>query len=87
VIDFLAGQPEVAQAEKHLQDWLSLSHPMMLKERKQYFTLAIGCSGGRHRSVYLAERLASWLKQQQLAKPVIRHRELGILVDAEGEQT
>ncbi|HKI61212.1 MAG TPA: RNase adapter RapZ [Mariprofundaceae bacterium] len=87
VIEFLANQPEVAQAERHLQDWLSFSHPMMLKERKQYFTLAIGCSGGRHRSVYLAERLAGWLRKQQIAKPVIRHRELGILVNAEGVQT
>jgi len=83
VIDFLASQPEVLQAEQRLQEWLSFSYPMMLKERKKYFTLAIGCSGGRHRSVYLAEKLAAWLKWQQLAQPVIRHRELGILVEVE----
>ncbi len=83
VIDFLAALPEVGEAERRLQDWLAFSRPMMQRERKKYFTLAFGCSGGRHRSVYLAERLASWLKQQKLARPVIRHRELGILVDSD----
>jgi len=81
VIDFLVGHAEVQEAERRLQEWLVFSTPLMQKERKKYFTLAFGCSGGRHRSVYLAEQLARWLQQQELAKPVIRHRELGILVE------
>jgi len=83
VIDFLAALPEVGEAERRLQEWLAFSRPMMQKERKKYFTLAFGCSGGRHRSVYLAERTARWLKQQQLAQPVIRHRELGMLIEGD----
>jgi UPF0042 nucleotide-binding protein len=44
-------------------------------EGKSYLTIAIGCTGGRHRSVYLAERLAQWLSQQ--GRPVgIGHRDL-----------
>jgi UPF0042 nucleotide-binding protein len=36
--------------------------PRFLAEGKSYLTLAVGCTGGRHRSVFLAERLAAWLK-------------------------
>ena len=44
-------------------------------EGKSYLTIAIGCTGGRHRSVYLAERLAAWLSGQ--GRPVgIGHRDL-----------
>jgi UPF0042 nucleotide-binding protein len=51
----------------------------MLKERKQYVTIAMGCSGGRHRSVYMAERLALWIRRQGWAEPAIAHREPGIV--------
>lgn len=80
VIAFLKAQPEVAEAEARLRDWLAFTHPLMRRERKKYFTLAFGCSGGRHRSVYLAEQMAAWLKREGLACPVLRHRELGLLV-------
>ncbi|MSO84749.1 MAG: RNase adapter RapZ [Rhodospirillales bacterium] len=44
-------------------------------EGKSYLTLAVGCTGGRHRSVFVAERLAQWLKKREI--PVeIRHRDL-----------
>jgi UPF0042 nucleotide-binding protein len=36
--------------------------PRFLAEGKSYLTLAVGCTGGKHRSVFLAERLAVWLK-------------------------
>jgi UPF0042 nucleotide-binding protein len=38
--------------------------PRFLAEGKSYLTLAVGCTGGRHRSVFLAERLAAWLKSR-----------------------
>ncbi|MFQ5581979.1 MAG: RNase adapter RapZ [Mariprofundaceae bacterium] len=74
---FLQKYPEVEEAECILRRWLAFAWPHLGKERKRYFTLAVGCSGGRHRSVYIVERLAQWMHQQNMANPVIQHRELG----------
>ena len=52
--------------------------PRFVQEGKKYVTLAIGCSGGRHRSVFLIEVLASILRQTGW-KPNVVHRELGRL--------
>jgi UPF0042 nucleotide-binding protein len=79
VISFLNKYDEVAEVEQRIEQWLSFVWPLMIKERKQYFTLAVGCSGGRHRSVYMAERLALWMQKQDLVYPTIQHRELGIV--------
>jgi len=49
--------------------------PRFEREGKSYLTIAIGCTGGRHRSVYLAERLTAWLREQGRAVS-LRHREL-----------
>jgi len=73
---FLAGLEDVKEAEEKLCDWLDFIWPRLKRERKRYFTLALGCSGGRHRSVYMAERVAKWLRDQDIATPVLAHREL-----------
>lgn len=75
VKQFLDGQPMV---EKMYQDILSyLEHwlPQIEKANRSYFTVAIGCTGGQHRSVYMVERLASALHDQCPGLQV-RHREL-----------
>lgn len=51
--------------------------PRYEREGKSYLTLAIGCTGGRHRSVYVAERLAAWLRRQGRLVG-LRHRDLGL---------
>ena len=79
VCTFFESYPEVAEAEEKLQQWLLFIWPQLKRERKQYFTLAIGCSGGRHRSVYMVERLAIWMEKQAFAIPMVRHRELGLI--------
>jgi len=79
VVAFLQSYPDVNEAERRIQYWLALVWPLMQKERKQYFTLAMGCSGGRHRSVYMAERLALWIQRQDWLVPTIQHRELGVV--------
>jgi len=73
---FLTGLPDVNEAEEKLCAWLEFIWPRLKRERKRYFTLAFGCSGGKHRSVYMAERVAKWLRDQELATPVLTHREL-----------
>lgn len=82
VRSFFERHDDVSETENRLQDWLLFIWPRLQRERKQYFTLAIGCSGGRHRSVYLVEQLGRWLRQQGVAEPVIRHRELGMVFRA-----
>lgn len=77
VISFFEQHDEVGRAEQQIRQWLSMSWPLMKKERKQYFTLAVGCSGGRHRSVYMAERLAAWMHHNGWGNPTVQHRELG----------
>jgi len=73
---FLEQQDEVEEAVARLEHWLEFVWTRMKQERKRYFTLAIGCSGGRHRSVYMVERLAAWMRREGMSSPLIRHREL-----------
>jgi len=76
VQNFFSQLPDVAEAETRLRDWLAFIWPRLKKERKRYFTLAVGCSGGRHRSVYMAEKIAQWIQAEDIAVPVLTHREL-----------
>jgi len=76
VISYLAGHDDVVQTRQRLCEWIGFIWPRLKKERKRYFTLAIGCSGGRHRSVYMAENVAGWIREQGIATPVLKHREL-----------
>ncbi len=75
VIEYLERQPDVDVMLQHiktfLEDWL----PSFERENRSYMTVAIGCTGGKHRSVYLAERLATHFAAKGL-KTQIRHREL-----------
>ncbi len=74
VADFLAAQPEVermaTQVEAFLNDWL----PELQKDHRSYVTVAIGCTGGQHRSVYLVEWLTRAFATSWHARS--RHREL-----------
>ena len=74
VIRFLDAQPEVARMEADLRrfvgDWL----PDYIRDNRSYLTVAIGCTGGQHRSVYLAERLAAHFRGS--ARVLVRHRSL-----------
>lgn len=85
VITFLQQYQEVTEAELRIRNWLELAWPLMQKERKHYFTIAMGCSGGRHRSVYMAERLATWIRHQGWLSPTIQHRELGIVYNHDSD--
>ena len=74
---FLDNLEDVQQAKAYIQNWLSFIWPKMLAERKRYFTIGFGCSGGRHRSVYMTEMIAKWLQDEDMAVPIVRHREIG----------
>ena len=76
VVKYLQGFPEVDEMLTAIQDFLTVWIPRFEKENRSYMTVSIGCTGGQHRSVYLAERLAAELGKN---RPGIttRHRDLG----------
>jgi UPF0042 nucleotide-binding protein len=75
VADYLE-QEEVARLYyQHLEDFLTSWVPRFQVDNRSYLSIAIGCTGGQHRSVYLVERLASEL-ESRLCNIVTRHREL-----------
>jgi len=74
VIDYLAQQPEsaelIAQIEAFLLRWL----PALEGDQRSYVTVAIGCTGGQHRSVYCVEQLTQRFSPRGVV--LSRHREL-----------
>ncbi|MGM9426123.1 RNase adapter RapZ [Hydrogenophaga sp. MI9] len=74
VAGFLAIQPEVAQMEQQIGGFLRHWLPQMLRDHRSYVTVAIGCTGGQHRSVYLVEQLAKAFSAEWATR--LRHREL-----------
>ncbi len=73
--EFIATDPGFAEFFDGLTDLLTTLLPLYEREGKSYLTIALGCTGGRHRSVYIAERLAAWLRDQGL-RVGINHRDL-----------
>lgn len=63
VRDYVLGKPETSELVTRVADLLAFSIPRFEREGKSYLTVAIGCTGGRHRSVVLADRLAQDLSQ------------------------
>jgi len=59
-----------------LEDMLIFLLPLYMSEGKQYLTISIGCTGGRHRSVVVAEYVADLLKRNDYTTVEVRHREL-----------
>lgn len=74
VIDFLQTQSEVHDMFKDIEQFLSHWLHAMVRDHRSYVTVAIGCTGGQHRSVYLVETLAAAFGKDW---PTLkRHREL-----------
>lgn len=74
VIQFLEAEQEVSDMYQHIGDFLEHWLPRFRDSNRNYLSIAIGCTGGQHRSVYLVEALAKRLDKGQ--KILIRHREL-----------
>ena len=74
VVDFLGADPSTRKMlediRRFVADWL----PAFERDNRSYLTVAIGCTGGQHRSVYLVETLASLFRDR--AQALVRHREL-----------
>lgn len=81
VIRFLEEKPLVGNMFDSIRDYLTTWAPCFESGNRGYLNIAIGCTGGRHRSVYMAERLASHFREQG-KKVTVRHRELKLLKSA-----
>jgi UPF0042 nucleotide-binding protein len=76
VREYVMSQPETKEFLAKLDELLDLVLPGFVKEGKAYLTIALGCTGGRHRSVVLAEEIARSLEGHGFAAAV-HHRDLG----------
>lgn len=75
VAEFLEKSPETGKMLRDIGDFLAAWLPAFARENRAYVTVAIGCTGGRHRSVYLVERLAERLREDY-PQTLVRHTEL-----------
>ena len=73
---FLDAQPEVAEYVGQVSGFLDTWLPRLRGETRSYVTIAFGCTGGKHRSVYLAETLARHARDQGWEEVATFHREL-----------
>lgn len=74
VIDFLSADSNVGKMLGDIRGFVESWLPCFIADHRNYFTVAIGCTGGEHRSVYFVEALARYFSQNQ--RVLVRHREL-----------
>ncbi len=74
---FMERDPATREFMDRLQDYLRFVMPYYVAEGKSYLTVAIGCTGGRHRSVMIAERLRRGLAGTKDITARVRHRDIG----------
>ena len=74
VIDYLKGQAEVDLMLHHIAHFLESWLDALVRDHRSYVTVAIGCTGGQHRSVYLVEQLTARFSAQWVT--LKRHREI-----------
>ena len=75
VIDFLQAQPDAMHLMTDIQSFVEKWLPAFERDNRSYLTVAIGCTGGQHRSVFMVEQLATHFRDR--ARVLVRHRELG----------
>ncbi len=75
VIGYLESFAEVNSMAQSINDFLQTWIPYFKEENRSYMTISIGCTGGRHRSVYLVEKIASELQKSKYNASV-HHRDL-----------
>jgi RNase adapter protein RapZ len=74
VADFLRAQPSAVALHEDIRGFIDKWLPAFKGDGRSYLTVAIGCTGGQHRSVYMVEQLAQHFQTQE--RVILRHREL-----------
>lgn len=75
VIDYLESESEVERMFNDIKDFLENWIPCFERNNRSYITIALGCTGGQHRSVFLSEKLGKHFSQT-ISNIQVRHREL-----------
>ena len=75
IIDFLSKQPKVEQMLNDIHSMIGKWLGDFSQDNRNYITISIGCTGGKHRSVYLAERLTILIRSAGY-KTMVRHRQI-----------
>ncbi len=75
VRDYVCSQPDTGEFLSRLDDLLGLLMPAYVKEGKSYLSIGIGCTGGTHRSVVIAEELRQILRERGF-EPTVAHRDI-----------
>jgi UPF0042 nucleotide-binding protein len=76
VADYLDNQPQAAKMLASLIGFLDEWIPAFERDNRAYLNIAVGCTGGQHRSVYLVERIGEHLTGKRGGGVIVRHREL-----------
>jgi UPF0042 nucleotide-binding protein len=76
VREYVLAQPVARRFLEYLHEYLEFALPAYVSEGKTRLTIALGCTGGYHRSIALAEELARWLREQDFGPVAVFHREL-----------
>ena len=76
VADFLEREPQVGKMRSDICSFVENWLPAYSRDNRGYLTVAIGCTGGQHRSVYFVERLAAHFRSR--TSVVVRHRGLAV---------
>jgi UPF0042 nucleotide-binding protein len=76
VREYVLGQPVAQRFFTLIKEFLEFAVPAYIAEGKSRLTVAIGCTGGFHRSIVLTEELATWLRERDLGPVAVFHREL-----------
>jgi RNase adapter protein RapZ len=78
VVKFMEKDAPTREFMDRLEDYVRFAIPHYIAEGKSYLTIGIGCTGGRHRSVMIAERLRHALAEIPGARVRVRHRDIGL---------
>jgi UPF0042 nucleotide-binding protein len=73
---YVLGQPVTARFLDLMRQFLDFTIPAYIEEGKTRLTIAIGCTGGYHRSIVIAEAIATWLRERDVGPVAVFHREL-----------
>jgi UPF0042 nucleotide-binding protein len=76
VVAFLEANANAREMQTDIRDYIDKWLDCFIKDNRAYLTVAIGCTGGRHRSVYFAESLAAYFRGTR--NVLVRHRELPV---------
>jgi UPF0042 nucleotide-binding protein len=73
---YVLAQPLAGRFLESLRGFLEFAVPAYVSEGKTRLTVAIGCTGGYHRSIVMTEELATWLRQRGFGPVAVFHRDL-----------